>query len=314
MNERQLEYVVAIVETGSFTAAAERCHTTQSALSHQVARLERHLGTQLFDRTGRSVQLTTTGRSLLPVARQILRDMRDVRAEIRAVDGLIRGPLRIGMTQTAIQVLNLLQLLTDYGKAYPDVEMSITVGPGFELLSGVQSGHLDIGFGALDRPALPPGVRFVPVGRIEPLVAVVASGHPLASRTSVQLRQLAQTSQFIDFRAHTTLWNKVEAMFGAAGVERRVMCELGSIPLMVGLAATGLAVAVVPRAFTEVGGGQPSWCKEIRVLPLTEPDSSLTMGFFCRNGTMATPLRAFAELFSVERHVFPPPSGDVLGG
>ena len=71
MNERQLEYVVAIVETGSFTAAAERCHTAQSALSHQVASLERHLGTQLFDRSGRSVRLTAAGRSLLPVARQL---------------------------------------------------------------------------------------------------------------------------------------------------------------------------------------------------------------------------------------------------
>jgi DNA-binding transcriptional LysR family regulator len=108
MNDRQLEYVIAIVETGSFTAAAERCHTAQSALSHQIARLERHLGVRLFDRTGRSVRLTEAGQALLPVARRILADMTEVRAELRSIDGMVRGPLRIGATQTAVRVLDLL--------------------------------------------------------------------------------------------------------------------------------------------------------------------------------------------------------------
>jgi DNA-binding transcriptional LysR family regulator len=304
MNERQLEYVVAIVETGSFTAAAERCHTAQSALSHQVASLERHLGTQLFDRSGRSVRLTAAGRSLLPVARQILRDMTGIRAELRSIDGLIRGPLRIGATQTAMQVLDLLQLMADYDKAYPDVDVSVTVGPGTELLGAVRAGDLDIGFGALDGQVRPPGIRFVSLSRIEPLVAVVASDHVLAGRTSVQLGQLAETSRFADFRAHTALSNKVEAMCEAAGVTRRVMCELGSIPLLVGLAGTGLAVTIVPRAFTEPESVAPALTRGIRVLPLAEPDSHLAIGFFCADGAMVPPpLRAFVELFSEERHV-----------
>jgi DNA-binding transcriptional LysR family regulator len=58
LTERQLEYVVAIAETGTFTAAAERCHVAQSALSHQISSLERHLRTRLFERSSRSVRLT----------------------------------------------------------------------------------------------------------------------------------------------------------------------------------------------------------------------------------------------------------------
>ncbi|HEX3750421.1 MAG TPA: LysR family transcriptional regulator [Streptosporangiaceae bacterium] len=62
--------MVAIAETGSFTAAAERCHIAQSALSHQIARLERHLGARLFDRTSRAVRLTDAGRALLRPGRR----------------------------------------------------------------------------------------------------------------------------------------------------------------------------------------------------------------------------------------------------
>jgi DNA-binding transcriptional LysR family regulator len=305
MNERQLEYVVAIAETGSFTAAAERCHTAQSALSHQIARLERHLGVRLFDRTSRSVRLTEAGQALLPVARRILADMTDVRTELRSIDGLVRGPLRIGATQTAVRVLDLLQLLADYDKGYPDVELTVTIGPGYELAGGVRSGELDIAFGALDGPEPPLGTRFIPLGRIEPLVAVVAADHPLAERTSVRLHQLAGAGRFIDFRPHTTLWNKVESMSAAAGVERQVMCELGNIPSMVELASTGVAAAIVPRAFTERRPGQASAPAGIRVLPLAEPDSHLVLGSFCAGGPLtAPPLRAFLELFSPDRHVY----------
>jgi len=307
MNERQLEYVVAIVETGSFTAAAERCHTAQSALSHQIARLESNLGNRLFDRTSRSVRLTEAGQALLPVARRILADITDVRAELRSFDGLMRGSLRIGATQTAVRVLNLLQLLADYDKGYPDVEVSVTVGPGYELTAGIQSREFDVAFAALDDAAPPRDIRFVPLGRIEPLVAVVAADHPLAGCASVQLRQLADTGRFIDFRPRTTLWNKVQSMSEAAGIQRQVMCELGNIPSMVELASTGLAATVVPRAFTERQVGQAGAVEGIRVLPLAEPDGFLVMGFFRGDGQpMAPPLRAFVELFSPDRHVHSP--------
>jgi len=304
MHERQLEYVVAVVETGSFTAAAERCHTAQSALSHQMAQLERHLGVRLFDRNSRSVRLTDAGRALLPVARRVLADMSAVRAELRCADGLVRGPLRIGATQTAVRVLNLVQLLGDYGKEYPDVELSVTVGPGRELTGCVQSGDLDVAFAALDGNEVPFRTRFVPLGRAEPLVAVVAKDHPLARRATVQLHQLAGAGRFIDFRPHTALWNKVNSMCDVAGVERRVMCELGSIPLMVELASTGIAATIVPRAFTERQEGQAPSPEGVAVLPLAEPGNCLAMGFFYSGDTRtAAPVRAFVQLFSPDRHV-----------
>lgn len=304
ITERQMEYVVAIAETGSFTAAAERCHTAQSALSHQIARLESHLGARLFDRTSRSVSLTEAGRTLLPVARRILADMAAARDELHILGGMVRGPLRIGTTQTAARLVNLLQLLVDYDRQHSDVELSVTMGPGFELLSGVASADIDIAFAALDGMSPPPGVEFVTFGCPEPLVAVVAAGHLLAHQSEVRLDQLASASRFVDFRAHTALWNKVESMCAAAGVHRRVMCEIGHLGDMVRLAASGLAVAVVPLTFTEPVDGLPSPPEEIRVLSLSEPDSCLAMGFFFQRDRIAAPaVRAFIELFSKTRHL-----------
>ncbi|SED09309.1 regulatory helix-turn-helix protein, lysR family [Streptomyces sp. 2314.4] len=67
-----MRYVVAVAETGGFTRAAGRCHVVQSALSHQIGRLEKELGARLFERTSRSVRLTAAGEAFLPVARQAL--------------------------------------------------------------------------------------------------------------------------------------------------------------------------------------------------------------------------------------------------
>jgi DNA-binding transcriptional LysR family regulator len=314
LTERQLEYVVAIAETGTFTAAAERCHVAQSALSHQISSLERHLRARLFERSSRSVRLTDAGRSLLPIARRVLGDMAGIRDELRAIDPVARGPLRIGATQTAVRVLNLPQILVDYDEEYPQVEVSVVLGAGFELISGLRSAEFDIALAALDGPELPPEVRFIPFGRPEPLVAVMSCDHPLAGRKCVQLRELAATSRFIDFRPRTALQNKIQAMAEAAGAERRVMCELGTITEAVRMAATGAAVAIVPRAFTEDIKGQPGPPDGIRALRLAASDGYLSLGFFCnRDRAASAAVRAFLDLFSAERHVASPPDAAGAG-
>jgi DNA-binding transcriptional LysR family regulator len=194
----------------------------------------------------------------------------------------------------------------DYDTKFPQVEVSVAAA-GFELISGLRSTEFDIALGALDGPVPPPDVRFIPFGRLEPLVAVMSRDHPLAGRTSARLRELAETSRFIDFQPRTALQNKIQAMAEAAGAERRVMCELGTITEMVRVAATGAAVAIVPRTFTEDIKGQPGPPDGIRTLRLAEPDACLVLGFFCKRDQAASAaVRAFLDLFSAERHVTSP--------
>src|SRR3954465_4907075 len=101
---QQMRYVVAIAETSSFTRPAERCLVVQSALSHQIARLERELGAKLFDRTSRRVRLTPAGEAFLPAARQALAAAGRARAEVAAAAGEIRGRLAIGAISTVAAV------------------------------------------------------------------------------------------------------------------------------------------------------------------------------------------------------------------
>ncbi|NUT40503.1 MAG: LysR family transcriptional regulator, partial [Thermoactinospora sp.] len=96
MELQQLRYVLAVAETSNFTRAAERCLVVQSALSHQIAALERELGARLFERTSRRVRLTPAGEAFLPEARACLEAADRARAEVAAAGGEIRGRLAVG--------------------------------------------------------------------------------------------------------------------------------------------------------------------------------------------------------------------------
>src|ERR1700691_1921617 len=149
MDARQIEYIVAVDEEGSFTRAAARHHIAQSALSHQVARLEAELGVRIFERTSRSVRLSDAGEVLLPYARQILQDIANARAALDELAGVMRGSLCIGMTQTAGRTLALVALIGKFHRRYRDIELTTMTGPGGELIENVHKGTLDIALAAL---------------------------------------------------------------------------------------------------------------------------------------------------------------------
>ena len=88
MELQQLRYLCAIVETGSFSRAAEHCHVAQPSLSQQISKLEDELGTRLFDRLGRSVRLTDAGRTFLPHARNVLHQTELARSEVELFNGV----------------------------------------------------------------------------------------------------------------------------------------------------------------------------------------------------------------------------------
>src|SRR3954466_8057146 len=97
MELRQLEYFVAVAEEASFTRASERVHISQSGVSAQIRQLERELGAELFDRSGRTVALTAAGSAALPLARAAIAAAASVGRAVSEVTGLVRGRLTVGM-------------------------------------------------------------------------------------------------------------------------------------------------------------------------------------------------------------------------
>ncbi len=242
-----MRYVVAVAETGSFTKAARRCLVVQSALSHQIARLERELGARLFDRTSRSVRLTAAGTAFLSSARQCLDFAERAAAEVAAAVGEVRGRLVVGVIPT-VAAVDLPAVLRVFRERYSQVRVALRMLPSHELVSLVREGALDLAFLGLPPGARPEGVRGVELARDEH-VAVVAAEHPFAGRAETDLAALAE-ELFVDFPAGSPGRTQSDQAFAAAGLHREVAFEVTTAELMAGLIREGLGVAVLPSRYT----------------------------------------------------------------
>ncbi|MBF6336165.1 LysR family transcriptional regulator [Nocardia abscessus] len=246
MELQQMRYVVAVAETNSFTRAAERCLVVQSALSHQIARLERELGARLFERTSRRVRLTPAGAAFLPAARQCLDAAERAAAEVAAAVGEVRGRLAVGLIPT-VAAVDIPEALRDFRGRYPHVRISLRVGASEELIEKVEQGAIDVAFLGLPTTACPRGVVAHELAR-DRLVAVVAPDHPLAGEPTVDLRRLS-SEVFVDLPAGTAGRLQSDRAFEAAGLTRDVAFEVTSADYIARLVRPGLAVAMLPSAY-----------------------------------------------------------------
>ncbi len=240
-----MRYVVAVAETGGFTRAAERCHVVQSALSHQIARLEKELGARLFDRTSRSVRLTAAGAAFVPVARQALEAADRARAEVDAVTGEVRGRLAIGAIST-VAAVDLAHELGLFRGRYPKVRISLRMDMSEALIEGVRQGTLDVAFIGLVPGTRPRGLHHKELAHDE-LVAVVAPEHPLAGRRRTDLQRLAGES-FVDFPKGSAARQQRAAAFEAAGLVTDSPFEVTDVESLVKLVRANLGVGMVPKA------------------------------------------------------------------
>ncbi|MFE1499848.1 LysR family transcriptional regulator, partial [Streptomyces albidoflavus] len=125
MELQQMRYVIAVAETNSFTRAAQRCLVVQSALSHQIARLEKELGARLFERTSRRVRLTPAGAAFLPSAHQCLDAAERAAAEVAASVGEVRGRLAVGLIPT-VAAVDIPAVLKDFHQRHPKARISLS--------------------------------------------------------------------------------------------------------------------------------------------------------------------------------------------
>ena len=187
---RQLEFVVAVAEEGGFTAAAARCHTVQSALSHQVARLEEAFGARLFERGHRQVRPTAAGEVFLRNARLTLQAADRLQEEMALALGTVRGRIHIGQI-TALTVVDVPDLLARFRGAYPAVDVHLRVGMSEELLAELAElaeGRLDVALvGVGPQVPLPAQHRLLDE---EGLSLLLPRGHALAAMQRVPLPAL----------------------------------------------------------------------------------------------------------------------------
>lgn len=289
-----MRYVLAVAETASFTRAAEQCHIVQSALSHQVARLEKELGARLFERTSRRVRLTTAGEAFLPAARQALEAAERARAEVAAATGEIRGELTVGSIPT-VAAVDLPAVLRDYRLRHPQVRISLRAGSSERLVEQVREGGLDAAFLGVQPDFRPQGVRDKELAHGRH-VAVVAPDHPLATEQEVDLRRLAE-EVFVDFADGSAARAQSDQAFAAAGLRREVAFEVSGVELMVRMVRHGLGIALLPATFTAELHG-------LRCVPITNGPVRVERLVWSRF-TPSPAASAFLSLLGVRR---PPPA------
>ncbi|MGW1251605.1 LysR family transcriptional regulator [Streptomyces sp. NPDC002535] len=246
MELRHLQHFVAVAEDRHFTRAAERLMVSQSGLSASIRSLERDLRAPLFVRSTRRVTLTEAGRALLVEAERILAQVRAAHEAVAAVQGVVRGTLRLGAEQCVAGV-HVAGLLAAFRRRHPEVEIRLRQEGGLALAEDVAAGRLDLAFAYRTR-ADSEQLRSVPLAA-EPMTLLCHPEHPLAAAgPALTLRDLAQ-EDFVDFHPGWGPRRATDATFAGADVPRTVTLEVNDVHSLLDLVEEDLGVAAVPRHF-----------------------------------------------------------------
>lgn len=238
MELRQLECFLAVVDEGTFTAAAARLHVVQSAVSSTIKTLEHSLDVPLFNRARRPV-LTDAGRRLLPLARQMLELAATTREAVRTE---LNGELLVGVLTTV--PVDLPSLLTRYRSAHPQVHVRLRAMPrgSADLADALRTGTLDVAFvSATD--VVDPTLRLTLIVR-EPLMLLLPHDHRLA-HAPLSLTTLADET-WIDGPQGYGNRTIVDAAFSRAGLSREVALEVADSSEVPTFVAAGLGIGFVP--------------------------------------------------------------------
>ena len=244
MDLRQLRQFVTVAETLNFRRAAERLCMAQPPLSVAIRKLEEEIGVALFDRTSRGARLTAAGHAACEVARKCLRNAEELASAARAAANGESGHLRIGFVGSVTFGL-MPRFVRAFGERYPKVKLELGEVTNAEAVSAVDGGTLDIAFVRV--PTMrPPAVKFQ---HIESDVFCIAlpAGHPLASRKSLRLMDLAE-EPFVGYAPSRAggLHAAVTQLLQRAGVSPTVAQEGVQVQTLIGLVESGLGLALVP--------------------------------------------------------------------
>ena len=234
---RQLEYLVAVDDAPTWSAAAARVGVSASALSQGLSELERRIGVPLFDAVGRRRVLRPAARPVLDHARQVVALTSDLVAWADRVNGGRTGRLRVGMIDVAA-VVHFPQVLRTFRADRPDVDLTLTVGPSRSLLDAVADGRLDVAIAVEgDEPTV--GVTVTEL-MTEPLVVY---GPP-----DTDVGRPATWGPWVLFPPESHTRRRVQAALVERGAPIEVVAESNQPDVLREMVLLGLGWTVLPRS------------------------------------------------------------------
>ncbi len=274
MEFRHLRYFLAVADALHFTKAAEGLPVSQPALSAQIKQLEQEVGVPLFDRAGRSVQLTRAGSIFREHARRALREMELAQVAIAEEEGLQRGTLAVGVVQTVNAYL-VPDIVGRFSTLHPQVSLKLDELSGPDIEAGVKSGLLELGIGFV--PAGSDRLETQPLFE-EDFVLIASPRHRFATRRYLPLTSLADEPLVLlpDVFCTRRLLN---ASFEQAGIVPKVTVEMNSIEGILATVKTSKLATVLPRLSLGLAGHDG-----LRGIPLTRPTPRRGLGLLWKKG------------------------------
>ncbi len=242
MEIHQLRYFVAIVDTGTFTRAAEKCYVAQPSLSQQIKKLEDELEQKLFHRLGRRVELTEAGEFFLEKARRILLEIENTQNELReaAESGLKK--ISIGAIPTVAPYL-LPRVLIACRAQYPDLQVEILEDFRSSLTTAVIEGAVDMAIVSI--LSQDERLNHEPL-LAEPLVLALPPDHWLVQKPEISIGDLKRES-FILLGEASSLAFKVKRFLGDNHFDPTIVARCAQMKTVKSLVSCGLGVSIIPK-------------------------------------------------------------------
>jgi DNA-binding transcriptional LysR family regulator len=246
LNVIRLRVLKEVAYRGSFSAAAEALSYTQSAVSQQIAALERETEMALLERHPRGVSLTAAGQTLVSHADGILARLDAAEASLAAIAGLRGGRLRVASFPTAGATLMPLAIAT-FSASYPEIELTLAEGEPEVIVARLRAGELDLALLFEFAGETLPSEDVTRTELLEdPMYLALPSAHPLAAKERLRLADLSAEA-WVQTSSASPCARHVVRSCHAAGFEPNVAFESDDYQTVQGLVAAGVGVALIPE-------------------------------------------------------------------
>jgi DNA-binding transcriptional LysR family regulator len=243
LDVRRMRVLREVAVRGSFSGAAEALSFTQSAVSQQIAALEREAGTTLVQRSARGVRLTDAGEAVVRHAEAIMARLAEAEAELEAIAGLRGGRLRMATFESAGSTLMPLAIAA-FRERHPAVELSMSLAEPDDSVPQLRSGDLDLAI-VFDTAAVEPDDSIDRVHLLDdPMYLALPRDHPLAHRRRVRLEDLAGEA-WVAGSAGCECNRLISRACATAGYEPRIAFETDDYTAMQGFVAAGVGVSLI---------------------------------------------------------------------
>ncbi len=279
LNFEDLRGFLAVAELGSFKAASDAIHISQSALSRRVAKLEDAIGVVLLERTTRRVELTPIGRSFVPKLRNIIDNLGGALFDIEEIHKQISSVITLVCVPSIVAHF-LPDVIREFRSRYPEIQIRILDQASASIVENIERGIGDFGVTYIVEPGA--DVDFQPLIE-DPFVLACPRDHALARRRKVTWAELAH-HDVVTLAQGGGNRLLIDRALAKTSIRQHSACEVYHVPALISLVEAGLGIGVVPRMAMP-----PTGHHSLVSIPLHSPNISRTLGLIRRRGRALKP-------------------------